>query len=68
MVKKVYQREQTLRHQVQELTIIIDQKKRESKVSEIVESDFFTELKQKATKLREENIRKSRQAGQNKEE
>ena len=61
MVKKVYQREQTLRHQVQELTIIIDQKKRESRVTEIVESDFFNELKQKATKLREENIRKSSQ-------
>lgn len=58
MVKKVYQREQTLRHQVQELTIIIDQKKRETKVSEIVESDFFVELKEKATKLREENTKK----------
>jgi HAMP domain-containing protein len=52
MVAKVYQREQTLRHQVEELKIEIDEAKRHSEVGQIVESDFFRELQSKAQQMR----------------
>lgn len=52
MVNKVYQREQTLRRQVEELRIEIDESKRKHQVSEIVDTDFFRELQNKADKMR----------------
>jgi methyl-accepting chemotaxis protein len=52
MVDKVYQREQTLKRQVEELKIEIDVAKRQKQVSEIVESDFFQELQVKASNMR----------------
>ena len=52
MVDKVHQREQTLRHQVEELKIEIDEAKRRAQVSEIVDSDFFRDLQSKAHKVR----------------
>ena len=52
MVGKVYQREQTLRRQVEELKIEIDEVKRKKQVSEIVESDFFQDLQAKARRMR----------------
>ncbi len=52
MVDKVYKREQVLRQQVQELKIEIDQAKRQKQVGEIVESEFFQELRAKAQKMR----------------
>ncbi|MDD2923486.1 MAG: hypothetical protein PHQ36_14465, partial [Anaerolineales bacterium] len=54
MVDKVYKREQTLRQQVQELKIEIDQVKRQKQVGEIVESEFFQELPVKAQKIRQQ--------------
>jgi hypothetical protein len=48
MVGKVYQREQMLKRQVEELRIEIDEAKRERQVSEIVDSDFFRDLRDKA--------------------
>lgn len=60
MVNKVYQRELTLRRQVEELRIEIDESKRRSQVSEIVETDFFRDLQAKADHMR---IRRSGQSG-----
>ncbi len=54
MVDKVYKREQILRQQVHELKIEIDQAKRQKQVGEIVESEFFQELRTKARKMREQ--------------
>ncbi len=52
MVDKVYTREQTLRARVQQLEIMIDQGKREREVQQIVESDFFQELRGKVQDMR----------------
>ena len=53
MVGKVYQREQKLIRQVEELKIEIDEVKRKKQVSEIVESDFFQDLRAKAREMRD---------------
>jgi methyl-accepting chemotaxis protein len=52
MVEKVGQRETELKQQVQELQIIIDTSKRDAQVTEIVDSEFFTDLATKAKGLR----------------
>ncbi|MEW5940984.1 MAG: HAMP domain-containing protein, partial [Chloroflexota bacterium] len=52
MVGKVYQREQTLRKQVEALKIEIDDTKRKAQVSEIAETDFFRDLQKKAREMR----------------
>jgi nitrate/nitrite-specific signal transduction histidine kinase len=52
MVDKVYQREQKLRQQVEELKIEIDEAKRSNQVSEIVDTDFFRDLQAKASRMR----------------
>ena len=52
MVDKVYQREQTLRRQVEALKIEIDEAKRTQQVSEIVDTDFFRDLQAKADHMR----------------
>jgi methyl-accepting chemotaxis protein len=54
MVKKVYEREQGLRKQVEALKIVIDESKRQKQVNDIVESEFFQELKVKAQHMREQ--------------
>ncbi len=53
MVNKVYQREQALRRQVEELRIEVDEAKRQKQVSEIVDTGFFQELQDKARQMRE---------------
>jgi hypothetical protein len=58
MVSKVYQREQTLIRAVQELKIEIDEVKRQKQVSEIVDSDFFQDLRAKAQTMRHRTQRK----------
>ncbi|HTX91954.1 MAG TPA: HAMP domain-containing protein [Anaerolineales bacterium] len=58
MATKVYQREQTLRKQVEMLKIEIDESKKQKQVSEIADTDFFRELQAKASKMR-----KRREAG-----
>jgi HAMP domain-containing protein len=55
MANKVYQREQTLRKQVEALKIEIDESKKAKQVSEIADSDFFKDLQAKARNLREKN-------------
>jgi HAMP domain-containing protein len=52
MVEKVRTREETLKRQVAELKIEIDEVKQKSAVSEIVDSDFFKELQNKASEIR----------------
>lgn len=52
MVGKVYQREQTLIRRVEELRIEIDETKRQKQVAEIVDTDFFQTLQDKAQELR----------------
>lgn len=52
MVSKVRQREETLKQQVAELRIEIDQSKRQKRVKEITDTDFFQDLQVKAQSLR----------------
>ena len=52
MVSKVFHREQTLRKQVEELKIEIDEARRSRQVEEIVETDFFRDLQAKADRMR----------------
>ncbi len=54
MVDKVHQREQKLIRQVQELRIQIDESKTKQQVGEIVETEFFQNLQEKAKKMRSE--------------
>lgn len=53
MVSKVRQREESLKQQVAELKIEIDETKRRKQVSEIVDTDFFHDLQAKAQVLRQ---------------
>jgi len=55
MAREVYAREQSLKQQVQELRIQIDEAKKALDVSEITESDYFRELRSNVR-----NFRKSR--------
>lgn len=53
MAQKIAHREQTLAKKVEALTIEIDEVKREKEVSEIVDSDFFQGLQDRAKLMRE---------------
>jgi len=52
MAEKIEGRENRLRHQVTELKIEIDRAKQDRDVREIVESDYFKDLRQKAREFR----------------
>jgi methyl-accepting chemotaxis protein len=52
MVDKVAEREKSLRARVAQLEILIDHSKLESQVQEIVDSDFFQDLKSKVQDMR----------------
>jgi hypothetical protein len=52
MVDKVRVREITLKRQVEELKIEIDEVKRQQQVREIVDTDFFQDLQAKARAAR----------------
>ena len=52
MVSKVYERETSLKRQVEELKIRIDVARREKEVTEIVNTDYFDRLKTRAQELR----------------
>ncbi|MGG6295887.1 c-type heme family protein [Leptolyngbya sp. AN02str] len=52
MVNEVVAREQRMREQIRELTIEIDQTRKAKEVAEIVESDYFQDLKKKAGEIR----------------
>jgi methyl-accepting chemotaxis protein len=53
MASKVGERERKLKGQVRELQIEIDRKTQEREVAEIVETEYFQDLKKKAKRLRE---------------
>lgn len=53
MAKEVYSREQNLKRQLQALKIEIDESRKSREVKEIVETDFFKDLKVKAQNLRD---------------
>jgi HAMP domain-containing protein len=52
MVDKVHQREKNLRARVAQLEIMIDRSKLETQVKEIVDSDFFQDLRAKVQDMR----------------
>jgi HAMP domain-containing protein len=52
MMSKVRTREEKLKQQVAELQIIVDESKKASQVAEIVDTDFFRDLKSKANEMR----------------
>lgn len=52
MIDKVRSREERLKQQVAELQIIVDEGKRKQQVDEIVDSQFFRELQEKARRAR----------------
>lgn len=60
MMAKVRQREQTLRRQVEELRIMVDEQKRREQVAEIVDTDFFRDLRSKARTMRARGTRTDR--------
>lgn len=62
MIDKVYAREQTLRQRVEELQIQIDESKKQTAISEIVDTDFFRDLQVKAVQLRERKRQQEQQA------
>ena len=53
MVNEVVTRQQQLRQQIHELKIEIDEKRRIREVKEIVETDYFQSLQEKAKKIRD---------------
>ena len=53
--RQVAAREEMLRHQVESLRIEVDELKREQQVDEIVETEFFQDLRIRASQLRRRN-------------
>lgn len=58
MVEGVKKREESLKQQLHQLTIEIDEVKRQRAVEELTETDFFANLQNTARKLREERTAK----------
>ncbi len=59
---EAYIREQSLQQQIQQLKIEIDEVKRQKQVSEIVDTDFFQSLTEKARAMREQRRGKEKPA------
>lgn len=57
MAEEVIAREESLRKQVNELKIIIDESQRHEQVIEITESEYFRNLQQRADKIRQRHQR-----------
>ena len=53
MAREVDERERRLKRQVERLTIEIDESRKSRQVSEITETDFFREIRQKAREIKE---------------
>jgi HAMP domain-containing protein len=58
MLDKVHEREETLQTEVEQLKVQIDMEKRQNDVKEIVESEFFQDLKQRASEVRKQRSKK----------
>jgi methyl-accepting chemotaxis protein len=61
MAGKVYQRQEVLKQEVVKLRIEIDQAKRKKEVEEIVDSDYFQELKAKSDLARKRRTTKNKE-------
>lgn len=57
MARQVYAREQSLRQQVQQLRVEIDEVKKAHQVAEITETDYFRDLRARAERLRQQQSR-----------
>jgi len=69
MIEGVKEREEELKRQVHQLTIKIDEAKRQQAVAELTETEFFEQLQESARKLREErNLRKKQESEQDQEQ
>lgn len=68
MVRDVKSREETLKRRVQELTIQIDQAKREQSVRELTSTSFFSDLQAAARKLRSRRSSEEKPSESNEEE
>lgn len=55
MVNEVIARQQRLRQQIRDLKIEIDETRKEKEVREIVDTDYFQSLRQKAREIRDRN-------------
>jgi CRP-like cAMP-binding protein len=55
MISDVKEREETLRREVQQLRIEIDEAKRHAEVADITSSDYFRELREKVQTIRKQN-------------
>jgi len=55
MAARVQEREETLRKEVAQLRIQIDESKRKQEAQSIMDSDYYKSLKEKAKKLRQKN-------------
>lgn len=54
MVKGVKEREETLKRQVEKLTLAIDETKRKTEFEELTKTDFYSNLKSQAQKIRQQ--------------
>lgn len=68
MIGKVAEREQSLRDRVQQLEIMIDEGKRDEQVQQIVDSDFFQDLQDKAKAVRDRDKESKKKKGEEKDE
>ena len=69
MIEGVKEREEGLKRQVHQLTIKIDEAKRQQAVAELTETEFFEQLQESARKLREErNLKKKQESEQDQEQ
>jgi energy-coupling factor transport system substrate-specific component len=59
MAREVILREENLRRQVEELRIEIDEFRRQEQVQEIVDTDFFRDLQEKAREMRHKSGRRT---------
>jgi hypothetical protein len=62
MAREVLAREESLRRQVEELRVEINEAKRSREVSEITGSDYFQTLRSRASELRRTHGRAAREA------
>jgi hypothetical protein len=62
MAREVQAREASLRREVQELRIQIDEARKHKQVAEITESGYFQQLQQKARLMKERAARKREQS------
>jgi hypothetical protein len=56
MVREVYAREESLKRQVAELRIEIDEVKKAQQVAEITDTDYFQRLQEKAQAFRRRSV------------